>query len=212
MYFPHPSQTLTAAFSERPYQGAVPREASFLFIGLDANYDPEIECSPIFDRVVEYHHDGIGFWQRHGVHHPFLLPEYRGDGRRYHLTFSKLGFRPAHAPLVSFAELLHLPTVGRSRLVTDDLAVPHLDWLNEVILDGHPKQVFVSNNVTKLMRASGRFPWMPDTLPANQVLPVLYRDTACTVYLHLHFSNYGKFQSRLDAEAAAIARLIPSPS
>lgn len=68
--------------------------ATFLFVGLDANYSPDLEASPSFQSVLEYHEDGVAFWRRYGVHHPFLLPEYRGDGRRYHRTFAKIGFKP----------------------------------------------------------------------------------------------------------------------
>jgi hypothetical protein len=91
MYRPHPSAELNAKFAARPYQGVEPSAATFLFVGLDANYSLDLEQSPSFRRVLEYHEDGVAFWQRYGVHHPFLLPEYRGDGRRYHRTFARIG-------------------------------------------------------------------------------------------------------------------------
>ena len=143
----------------RPYQGVEPSSAAYLFIGLDANYDPNIERNPIFARVLEYHEDGVGFWRRHGVHHPFLLPEYKGDGRRYHRAFARVGFEPKHAPLVSFVELLHVPTVGRSQLTVADLHPPHLQMLNSAILEGKPKHIFVSASVARLMQTSEAFPW-----------------------------------------------------
>src|SRR4051812_18140893 len=104
MYQPHPSLELNLRFRHRPFQGAAPSAATFLFIGLDANYDENLERSPSFQTVLEYHRDGVAFWRRHGVHHPFLLPDYRGDGWRYHRTFARIGFSPQHAELVSFAE------------------------------------------------------------------------------------------------------------
>ena len=88
MYTPHPSAELTRLFRERPYQGADPATARFLFVGLDANYAADIEGGPAWAAVRDYHEDGIAFWRRHGVHHPFLLPQYTGDGRRYHSSFS----------------------------------------------------------------------------------------------------------------------------
>jgi hypothetical protein len=94
MYIPHPSFELNRRFRLRPYQGVEPSLATFLFVGLDANYSPDLEASPSFQSVLEYHEDGVAFWRRYGVHHPFLLPEYRGDGRRYHRTFAKIGFKP----------------------------------------------------------------------------------------------------------------------
>src|SRR5437879_1793360 len=136
MYQPHPSRELNGHFLQRPYQGAEPSLATYLFIGLDANYDENIERTPTFQSVLEYHQDGVAFWRRHGVHHPFLLAEYRGDGRRYHRTFARIGFTSRHAALVSFAELLHVPTVGRNRLTPEDLEPSHLQVLNSAILDG----------------------------------------------------------------------------
>lgn len=209
MFIPHPSVRLTEAFEERPYQGMFPHEAQFLFVGLDANYDERIEQSEIFDRILEYHRDGVTFWQRHHVHHPFLLPQYRGDGRRYHQNFSRIGFQPKHASLVSFVELLHLPTVGRSNLKLHDLSATHLHWVNEAILTGQPKSTFISAGVARLMRATGLFNWLPRELPQGKVVPVIYSDAGTTVYYHLHFSNYGKFQAQLDAEAEAIKRMLP---
>jgi hypothetical protein len=121
MYTPHPSQELTELFSRKPFQGAAPQTATFLFIGLDANYDPRIAASPVFPYVRAYHDDGVAFWRTHGVHHRFLFPGYSGDGRVYHRNFGRNGFKPEHAPLVSFVELLHIPTVGRNVLAAEDL-------------------------------------------------------------------------------------------
>ena len=69
--------------------------------------------------------------------------------------------------------------------------------------------MFISAGVARLMRATADFPWLPKAVDSSSALPVLYRDGACTVYAHLHFSNYGKFQRRLDEECLAIAALIP---
>ena len=115
----HPSGALNRAFAARPYQGAEPEKATFLFVGLDANYSPAIEQNAVFDRVLDYLEDGVAFWKTHGVHHPFLLPQYRGDGQKYHKTFARIGFRPEHAEEVSFIEMLHVPTVGQSKLTID---------------------------------------------------------------------------------------------
>jgi hypothetical protein len=210
MYKVHPSRELNANFAKRPYQGVEPWAAAYLFIGLDANYDPNIEGSPIFPHVLEYHEDGVRFWRRHSVHHPFLLPEYRGDGRRYHKAFARVGFEPKHAAMVSFVELLHVPTVGRSQLTPADLHSPHLQMLNSAILEGHAKHIFVSASVARIMHASEAFPWLAKVPVGSGPLPVLYSGADRKVYLHLHFSNYGKFQQRLEAEARAIASLLPA--
>ena len=108
MYRAHPDRELRDKFERRPYQGADPSSAAYVFVGLDANYAEDIEAHPIYSDVLEYHADGVAFWQGHGVHHPFLLPSYSGDGRRYHLNFARIGFAPTQAEQVSFVELLHV--------------------------------------------------------------------------------------------------------
>jgi hypothetical protein len=208
MYLAHPDLSLRAAFERKPFQGADPRRATFLFVGLDANYADDAATSGAFKRILEYHEDGVTFWHRHGVHHPFLLPTYRGDGRRYHLNFARIGFSPAHADQVSFVELLHVPTVGRSKLEVEDLDVSHLSWLDAAIRGGQARHILVSASVERLMRSSGAFPWLgaaPSPFPS--VLPVVWTQGDRTIYRHLHFSNYGKFQRQMDLEARAIASL-----
>ncbi len=61
MYFIHKSSTLINAFAKRPFQGAEPEAARCMFIGLDANYNEDIENSPIFPQLLEYLKDGPGF-------------------------------------------------------------------------------------------------------------------------------------------------------
>jgi hypothetical protein len=205
VYTAHPSAALTALFAHRPYQGAVPREASILFVGLDANYDAEIERKPIFSKVCEYHEDGVAFWRRYGVHHPFLLPQYSGDGRRYHRNFARIGFTLEQAHQVSFIELLHVPTVGRNKLDPGDLSAPHLGMLNDVLLHGQAKHIFVPDRVARLMRKTTTFAWLAK-VPMEGVGPldVLYRHDGKRIYKHLHFSVYGAFEKRRVNEAATI--------
>ncbi|MBB5866113.1 hypothetical protein [Xanthomonas sp. 3058] len=140
---------------------AVPYEAEFLFVCLDANYATDIEASVVFTELLRYHHDGAGFWQRHGVHHPFLLPGYRGDGRRYHRNFAQLGFLPQDAAQVAFVALLHVPTVGRSKLVAADLDITHLRMIDSAIRNGRARHIFLSAGVARLMRATQLFAWLP---------------------------------------------------
>jgi len=208
MYLAHPSQVLTALFAHRPHQGGAPETARFLFVGLDANDAADIERSPIFPGLLAYYEDGPAFWRRHGVHHPFLLPQYTGDGRRDHRTFARIGFRPEHADLVSFIELLHLPTVGRSTLVPADLDPTHLERLETLIFEGAARFVFLSAGVARLMRATGRFPRLGAAQTSAGAMRILHRDASRTVFLHLHFSNYGKSEAQLRAEAREIAALL----
>jgi hypothetical protein len=216
VYQPHPSQILSEIFRAKPYQGARPENARFVFVGLDANYDAQIESSPIFQRVLEYHEDGVAFWRgnKKKVHHPFLLDEYTGDGQRYHRNFARTGFGPDDACHISFVELLHVPTVGRNQLVAKDLDSAHLDKLNELIRSGARRNVFLSDKVIRLMiedrRDSGRFDWLPEPI-ANQVLPLLHQVEETKIFQHLHFANFGVFEARMKEEAAAIAGLRASP-
>lgn len=210
MYIVHPSNALVDLFARSPYQGVAPGRATFLFVGLDANYDAQIAAKPIFEKILKYHADGVAFWREHNVHHPFLLPDYSGDGRLYHRSFAKIGFTPEHASLVSFIELLHVPTVGRSVLAPEDLLISHLERINAAILDGNARNIFISAGVARLMQAARIFKWLPSR-PIERIGPlgVLWRKGEKTVYSHLHFSVYGKFQEQKDCEAMAIRGLLP---
>lgn len=208
MYERHPSEKLNRLFSEKPFQGAKPEEARFLFIGSDANYAHDIDSSRIFEKVYEYHTDGVAFWRRYDVHHPFLLPEYSGDGRKYHRNFSRIGFTRDDAASISFVELLHVPTVGRNKISPADLSSAHLSWLNSCILDGGSQHILISSGVARLMHQSGLFPWLPGKpVAATEALGVYWRVGSKTVFSHLHFSNYGKFETRLREEAQCIRKL-----
>ena len=208
MYEAHPCVALSELFRRKPYQGAAPDRAEFLFVGLDANYSAEIEQSPIFSKLVQYHEDGPAFWRQHGIHHPFLLPAYFGDGRRYHLTFAKIGFHAKDADRVSFVEMLHVPTVGRSRLEPRDLDRSHVQRLRDAIVAGAATYLCVSAGVLRLMSGTGAFGELLGAPHSSGPLRVLFRDSRRSVFLHLHFSNYGKFEAQLQAEAKAIAALL----
>ena len=209
MYYAHPSEALNRAYVARPFQGTIPENASYVFVGLDANYSPAVEQHSIFPDLLEYLDDGVAFWRSRGVHHPFLLPAYRGDGRKYHKTFAQIGFSAANAADVSFIELMHLPTYGRSALHCDDFDTEHLRWLNAVIEHGRARHVFVPARVAALMRKSGLFPWIPDKpMDVGEELKVWRRTAEKTVYLHYHFSVYGAFEEEKRRQLQAIGRLI----
>jgi hypothetical protein len=208
MYQRHPSRKLNELFRSKPFQGNAPENSKFVFIGLDANYQENLEHEPSFQDVLEYHRDGVEFWRHRGVHHPFLLPSYHGDGRRYHRNFARIGLTPLDAGLVSFVELLDVPTTGRSQLVPGDVADHHLDYLRRVVWDGQAEHVFVSSGVLRILQATSQFASLKGAKRSNSVLPVIHRAGALRVHLHLHFSNYGKFQAQMDLEAEAIRSLF----
>lgn len=167
-YAVHPSPALVDLFRNRPYQGQDPKKAKVLILGNDANYPEEIkEESPLFMKILEYHKDGIRFWQRNfntkgeSIHHPFLLPnrDYpfnrRKGGYRYHLNFSKMKFTSNFAECFSFIELLNVPTIGNTG---DDigqffrlLEPPHLEWIENLILNGDKKLVIINQTLRKLI-------------------------------------------------------------
>lgn len=209
VYTPHPSQQLTELFLAKPYQGAPPEDAEFVFVGLDANYDANIDSTPTFECVRQYHKDGVAFWRQYETHHPFLLKGYNGSGQLYHRNFSRIGFEPEDACRVSFVELLHVPTVGVSKLVKEDLDSAHLCWLDSLFKRGSRRKVFLSAKVVRLLRDSKpreRFDWLPEPIP-NKVLPQLHTNREPTFYQHLHFSNWGNLRERMKDEATAIAQL-----
>ena len=146
-----PSERLQAHFRERPWQGADPFQARFLFVGLDANYDRTIEKT--LPEVFDYLEDGVAFWREHGkeVHHPFRLPRYHGKGKLYHDRFAEIGFAPEYVLWVSFIELLHVPTTttgtGKRRLEAGDLSPDHLRWLAHVFEDGSAEHVFMCGGI-----------------------------------------------------------------
>ena len=76
----HPSRLLGELYKKNAHQGANPKEANILFVGRDPNWAIDIDEMPIFNLVTDYLTDGIRFWKTHNIHHPFLLPDYEGDG------------------------------------------------------------------------------------------------------------------------------------
>ncbi len=116
----HKSGRLCEIFKKKTYQGQDPAIASVVFFGRDANYPENIEESGrLFEDVITYHEDGVGYWQNKYnnnptmLHHPFLIHMRHGDpGYKYHKTFSDVGLGSAYASHVSFVELLDVPTMG----------------------------------------------------------------------------------------------------
>lgn len=58
------------------------------------------------------------------------------------------------------------------------------------------------------MRKSAGFTWLDDHhRMSSDMLPVLHSCGNTSVHLHLHVSNYGKFQAQMEREAKAIAEM-----
>lgn len=110
----HPSQILINLYKEKNFQGANPFDAKVLFVGRDPNWAINIDELPIFNIVKEYLFDGIAFWKKYNIHHPFLHPEYDGEGRKYHKAISRLNLDNKLADKISFIEIIGFPTTGMS--------------------------------------------------------------------------------------------------
>ncbi|HEY3278591.1 MAG TPA: hypothetical protein VGJ94_18380 [Syntrophorhabdaceae bacterium] len=94
----HPSELLKQLFKEKPWQGADPKTAKYIFVGLDANFATDVETQ--IPDTTTYLEDGPKFWKSTGVHHPFMLDKYKGNGRSYHENFNLIGFKSAEADQV----------------------------------------------------------------------------------------------------------------
>lgn len=209
MYYPHPNEELNLAFASKPYQGVAPEEAKYLFIGLDANYDRDIHKNSAYAEVIEYLQDGVSFWEKYGVHHPFLLPTYRGDGQFYHKSFSRIGLSKRHARDVSFIELIDKPTYGKSSLDVDDLNRDHLVRIKRALEGGVVKYAFIPTSVGNLMKKSGVFPWLPSApKAANSSLKKWCSVGSAQLLWHYHFSVYGKFEEAKVKQLADMGRLL----
>jgi hypothetical protein len=206
-YTLHPSEKLVSLFKEKPWQGCNPATAQFLFVGLDANYAADIEKS--LPEVFDYLHSGVDFWRRTNVHHPFRLPRYEGSGKKYHDKFAEIGFTSKHAELVSFVELLHLPTVGVSSLNYGDLSMEHLHSLAKIFDSGTAKYIFVSSKVTELMRQTKLFPWLQKKpVRMDGDLAVLREQNGRIIYKMHHFSCYGWQLEMLNRQIMQIRKIV----
>ncbi len=157
-YQKHPNQEFVKMFTDKPYQGQHPAKASIIILGYDANYSEEIrEHKDFFQLIVEYHNDGVAFWKKYGVHHPFLHENYpfdkTKDGVPYHRNFAKIELSQDAADKISFVELLDVPTVGQrcenKKLFLEMLNPHHLKWLEDSIFTGDKKLVLVSSDFYK---------------------------------------------------------------
>lgn len=153
---------LRAIFKDKPYQGQDPEKAKVLFVGRDANYPDDLCNHPFFERVKEYHRDGVAFWQKkeYRVHHPFLcndfpFPKNKG-GRPYHNRFTKLGLDWTYAQYISFIELRELPTRGVTGSITKSdfiskLNLFHMQRLDRWISQSGRKLVFLPKTIMRDM-------------------------------------------------------------
>ena len=199
-YQKHHSPELNALFKAKPFQGQNPEKAKVIILGSDANYSEEISNHDFFNYILEYHVDGVKFWKKYGVHHPFLLENYpfnkTGGGVPYHRNFSKLGYSAKHAEVFSFVELLDVPTIGMTSTNIEEfwglVNVDHLKWLESVILNKESKIIFLSRNILQRLLEIAKkydiFTWLPDTKLAATGLQTIYTKNNTSIIVSYSFS------------------------
>jgi hypothetical protein len=194
----HPSERLTKLYGDKPFQGQSPEMAQIIFISSDANYSAKISEHPFFERILEYHSDGVKFWEQYGVHHPFLLDAYpfnrTRDGVPFHSRFRKLKLDSGYAKHISFLELLDKPTIGNKssnrasfiKLVSEQ----HLEYLDKLIMSDSNKLFFVSAGVLKDMRELGGefglFQWIKKEVSGEKLSIDIGENRVKEIY---HFSS-----------------------
>jgi hypothetical protein len=151
--------------------------------------------------ILEYHTDGIRFWQDNKVHHPFLLDGYPFDRRKggvpYHRNFSKLDFTSKCAKCFSFVELLNVPTTGNTG---DDkecfFKMPdkcHLNRLEDAILHGEKKFVIVNqtlaHSIDRIREKLGVLGELQEILAGKEAPGVVFQNDNVVLYNGYSFAH-----------------------
>jgi len=122
-----------------------------IFLGLDANWDKDIEVNEkkkdFFKETIKYLNNGVEYWKTNGVHTSMLKEDiYVGDRRKggvpYHRRFSRLGFSSDYAEKICFLELLSMCTYGNSTTDTKEFEKmlnscenkKHLETIRRILL------------------------------------------------------------------------------
>ena len=194
----HPSKLLNDLYKESNHQGARPDLAKFIFVGRDPNWAFNIETQDMFGKVLEYLSDGVRFWEKYKIHHPFLLPNYKGDGKRYHKIFSKLKIDSEWAHLISFVELIGFPTTGMAKssnkkfmeYLMSDENKSHLIRLDQ-ILNNPEKIIFIAWGLIEdfkyLNKKTGLFLNFSQLDKNKMVITDL--NIVNNIFIHRHFSD-----------------------
>jgi hypothetical protein len=211
----HPSIELVELFKNRPFQGQDPQKASIIFLSSDANYSPEISRPPFFNRILEYHRDGVAFWEEEDVHHPFLLPDYplprNTGGVPFHRNFSNIGLDSDYAKNISFLEILNVPTTGNKsenmpefyRLAS--LCLNHLRDIENLMKNGGHKLFFVpkrvlEDNIVRIRRENNNiniFPFLDDliTRPVGSSIVLPKGNKIMTIFHFAAWQIHGQIPS-----------------
>lgn len=193
----HPSNALIELYRRKNYQGTNPFDAKVIFVGKDPNWDIDIEESPIFNLVSDYLSDGVKFWQKHNIHHPFLHSQYGNEGLKYHNAIARLKFENELADKISFVEFIGFPTTGVSsknpKLFNDYLlSVENRNNLIELdqLFNDDSKLIFLywgSINLLKFInKKTGLFERLKNIDKTKMIRTDLNKIR--NIYFHKHFS------------------------
>ncbi|UOK42183.1 MULTISPECIES: hypothetical protein [Flavobacterium] len=194
----HPSKLLNELYSKKNYQGANPFDAKILFVGRDPNWAADVDSNDMFNFFSEYLNDGISFWKKHNIHHPFLLPNYKGDGKRYHIIFSKLKVESNFSDKISFIELIGFPTTGMAKTnnkifleyLISESNKNHLSELNNLIND-QSKIIFIAwgliDDFKFLNNKTGMFQKFANLDKSQMNISDLNQFE--NIFIHRHFSD-----------------------
>lgn len=144
-----------------------------MIVELDANYAPGIAQSErFFEQILEYHQNGVAFWRKYGVHHPFLLESYpfkrNTGGVPYHRKFGWMGLTADYAEHVSFIELLPIPTTGQTneKRFGELFDTEHAGRIDRLAVTGEPRMVVLRKTLSNYMQHAKKtrnvFAWLPD--------------------------------------------------
>ena len=194
----HPSKLLNELYSVKNHQGANPADAKILFVGRDPNWSINLEEMEMFNFISEYLNDGIAFWNKYKIHHPFLLPNYKGDGKRYHKIFSKLKLSSELSSEISFIELIGFPTTGMAKsdnksflnyLLSEDNS-EHLVKLDSYLNDT-TKTIFVAwgliSDFKIIYNKTGLFKKFAELDKSAMLITELNQIE--NIFIHRHFSD-----------------------
>ncbi|CAM4033584.1 Imm27 family immunity protein [Flavobacterium antarcticum] len=194
----HPSVLLNNLYKIKNYQGANPADAKVLFVGRDPNWAIDLESKEMFNFVADYLTDGISFWEKHTIHHPFLLPNYKGDGKRYHRIFSKLKVESNQASKISFVELIGFPTTGMAKsnnkifleyLISEENRI-HLIELDK-FFSHSDKTIFIAwglmNDFKIIYDKTGLFKKFAELDKSKMIISDL--NNFENIFIHRHFSD-----------------------
>ena len=194
----HQSEELNKLYLKKNYQGANPNDAKILFVGRDPNWASDIETMRLFRYISEYLTDGVSFWNKYKIHHPFLLPNYKGDGKRYHKIFSKLNIESSFSNKISFVELIGFPTTGNAKsnnklfleYLTSDANRNHLIELDSFLNDTE-KIIFIAwgliDDLKYLNCKTGLFKKFVQMNKSKMSISELNKYE--NIFIHRHFSD-----------------------